>query len=190
MPSNESLQPQNNGDTSVAKSGTMPKTSVAGHENLDMFSFGTQYGQIQFPHLRPTPGGWTNHLFFLCSLAQKAQGCLKCWDSDPEFLHILGTWGTSRLSFKRKGWSSSKHFFFRGEKFAGKECICVFKPAVSGSQKIGGIGEKIFLPQLAKMLIKIPLRKTTYSPCLLGGNYFIPAQPPTGFMGTRNNYGC
>ena len=41
----------------------------------------------------------------------------------PNSSTILGTWGTSRLSFKRKGWSSSK-----GEKFAGKECRCVFKP--------------------------------------------------------------
>ena len=53
-----------------------------------------------------------------------------------------------------------------------------FQAAVSGSQKIGGIGEEMFLPQFAgKMLIKIPLRKTTYSPCLLGGNYFIPSPP-------------
>lgn len=57
MPSNELFQPQNNGDTSVAKSGTMPKTSLGGHENLDMFSFGTQYGQILNTFGRPQGGG-------------------------------------------------------------------------------------------------------------------------------------
>lgn len=104
MPSNELFQPQNNGDTSVAKSGTMPKTSVAGHENFAMFSFGTQYGQIQFPHLRPTPGGWTNHLFFLCSLAQKSTRLFEVLVIlTPESSTFWGTWGTSRLSFKRKG---------------------------------------------------------------------------------------
>ena len=161
MPSNELFQPQNNGDMSVAKSGTMPKTSVAGHENLDMCSFGTQYGQIQFPHLRPTPGGWTNHLFFLCSLAQKS----------TRLFEVLGFWPPNPQHFGNLGNVTVQFRKERNVDVFSSRCFWFSKNRWDRWKNVSPPNRR----KNAHTNTTIPLFCTTYSPCLLGGNYFIPA---------------
>ena len=120
MPSNDSFQPQNNDDTSVAKSGTMPKTRVAGHEKFRHVFLRNSIWTDSIPSPSADPRGVDKSSFFPMFLGSKSTRLL-------EVLGFLTPESSTFWELGERHGSVSKgkddrlpSIFFQGRKVCGK----------------------------------------------------------------------